>query len=301
MEQVEAKKGGVYAAMAFFTWGLVPIYWKNLQEIGFQEVLSHRILWAAVCMWLLVWWKKEFREFFSFFKSKKIFFTLFLSTLLIMFNWNLYIWAVSKGHIVEGSLGYFLNPLLNVFIGVFILKERLKLLHWFAVTMAFVAISILFYQHVGKPWISIGLAGSFALYGLLRKIVPVKAHLGQLFETTLLVPIVIVHFLYLMSQNEFQFLTASWTTQSLLICGGVITVLPLIWFSKAIQILPLSIIGLFQYIAPTLQLLVGVFIYHEEFGPTHLLSFGLIWFGLLVYTTDQLWKSRKNLWKKVRN
>lgn len=298
IKQIEDKKlnpkGELYATLAFLTWGLVPIYWKSLSSIAFQEVLSHRILWAAATMLLYVLYLKEGKEFLQLFRSKKIFFTLLLTTLLIMFNWNLYIWAVSTGHIVEGSLGYFLNPILNVVIGVFYLKEKLKPAHWFAVVMASVALFILFSQHVGEPLISVGLAVSFALYGLLRKLVPVKAHLGQLFETLLLVPFVIVHFSYLSGRGELQFLGASFSDKVLLMNAGIVTVLPLIWFSKAVQELPLSIVGLFQYIAPTLQLLVGVFLYHETFGKIHALSFGLIWFGLIVFTIDQLIKNRKN-------
>lgn len=286
--------GELYATMAFLTWGLVPIYWKSLSSIGFQEVLSHRILWAAVAMFLYVVYLKEGREFLQIFRSKKFFFTLLLTTLLIMFNWNLYIWAVSTGHIVEGSLGYFLNPILNVVIGVFYLKEKLKPTHWFAVIMACIALFILFSQHVGEPLISVGLALSFALYGLLRKLVPVKAHHGQLFETIMLVPIVVIHFSYLASRGELQFVNASFSDQLLLMNAGIVTVLPLIWFSKAVLVLPLSIIGLFQYIAPTLQLLVGVFLYHEPFGKIHGISFGLIWFGLIVFSIDQLLKNRKN-------
>lgn len=284
--------GGTYAALAFLTWGFVPIYWKSIEGIGFQEVLSHRILWAAVCMLFYVVKRKEIKEFFQLFRDRKTFIALLFTTILIMFNWNLYIWAVSKGHIVEGSLGYFLNPLLNVVIGVFYLKERLKPVHWFAVGMAFIALVILFSQHVGKPWISIGLAVSFALYGLIRKVVPVKAHLGQMFETILLVPFVFIHFIYLQKNGEFHFFSANVKDQILLMGSGIITVLPLIWFSLAVQSLPLSIIGLFQYIAPTLQLLVGVFLYHEPFGKIHGISFGLIWFGLLVFTIDQFLKSR---------
>lgn len=294
MTTKKAISGELYAALAFLTWGLVPIYWKSLKGIGFQEVLSHRILWAAVAMLIYVIYLKETREFLQLFKSKKIFFTLLITTLLIMFNWNLYIWAVSTGHIVEGSLGYFLNPILNVVIGVFYLKEKLKPAHWFAVIMASVALIILFSQNVGQPLISVGLAISFALYGLLRKLVPVKAHLGQLFETILLVPFVLVHFSFLSSRGELQFLNASSIDKFLLINAGLVTVLPLIWFSKAVMDLPLSIVGLFQYIAPTLQLAVGVFMYHENFGKMHALSFGLIWFGLIVFSIDQLLRFRKN-------
>lgn len=285
--------GELYATMAFLTWGLVPIYWKSLSSIGFQEVLSHRILWAAIAMFIYVTYLKELGEFLQLFRSKKIFFTLLLTTLLIMFNWNLYIWAVSTGHIVEGSLGYFLNPILNVVIGVFYLKEKLKPSHWFAVIMACIALFILFSQDVGEPLISVGLALSFALYALLRKQVPVKAHLGQLFETLMLVPIVICHFSYLAHRGELQFLRAGVTDKILLMNAGIVTVLPLIWFSKAVLELPLSIIGLFQYIAPTLQLLVGVFLFHEAFGKIHAISFGLIWFGLIVFSIDHFIKNMK--------
>ncbi len=286
------KNGGIYASLAFLTWGLVPIFWKFLHGIDYHEVLSHRILWASLWMGLFVFYKKEFKLFFATIKNKKIFVSLLISTFLIMFNWNLYIWAVSAGHIVEGSLGYFLNPLLNVLIGVGFLKEKLKLAHWFAFFMALIGVSLLFYFQVGKPWISIGLALSFALYGLVRKLVPVKAYLGQFFETVFLLPFVLIHFLYLMKVGRFQFAETSSTIQMFLIGSGLVTALPLVWFSIAIRNLPLSIVGLFQYIAPTLQLMCGVFLYHEPFGKIHLISFGFIWVGLIVFTVDQLIKSR---------
>ena len=198
-------QGALWAFLAFFSWGIVPIYWKNLKHVGFQEVLSHRIFWAALSMSFYVLYRGELKNFFSLFKEKKTFWALVVSSMLIMFNWNLYIWAVSTGHIVEGSLGYFLNPLLNVLIGVFFLKETLKTSHWVAFSFAFVAIVILFSQNAGKPWISVGLALSFAFYGLLRKKFPVPAHLGQMFETILLLPIVLIHFSYLAYRHEFVF------------------------------------------------------------------------------------------------
>ncbi len=285
--------GELYASLAFLIWGLVPIYWKSLSGVGFQEVLSHRIFWAAIFMLIYVITRKELQEFIELFKSKKIVLTLVASTFLIMFNWNLYIWAVSTGHIVEGSLGYFLNPILNVVIGVFYLKEKLKRTHWFAVGMASIALAILFSNNVGEPLISVGLAASFALYALFRKLVPVKAHLGQLFETALLIPVVGAHFFYLWFNNQLHFFTVTTPSKLLLICSGIVTIVPLIFFSKAVHILPLSVIGMFQYIAPTLQLLVGVFLYHEEFNKIHAISFGLIWFGLLVFTIDQVYKANK--------
>ncbi len=293
--------GYVHASFAFLTWGVVPIYWKQLKSVPPLEVLGHRIVFAAVFLFLYYCFfsSKQFQKsFVSLKQSPKKILPIVLTALLILFNWYLYIWAVNHGHIVEGSLGYFLNPLLNVFLGILLLNEKVSFTHWLAILCASVAVFILFYFQVGKPWISIGLALSFALYGYVKKVFMHSDDtvFSQFLEALFILPFVLAYFFYLSFPSTggiaLQFFSLNLFEQFLLVCAGPLTILPLISFSRAVKLLPLSVVGLFQYIAPSLQLLVGVWLYDEEFSVVHGLCFSLIWFGLAIFTFWNFYQHR---------
>lgn len=281
-------RGVIWGLIAFFSWGLVPIYWKFLHHVGFNEVLGHRIVWASVFLGIFLFYKNQLSELKTILKIKKNIFILLASTILIFFNWNLFIWAVDKNFIVECSLGYFITPLINIFLGVFLLKEKLKIYQWVSVFLAFLGISFMLAANIGRPEISIGLALSFGLYGLLKKQMKVGSLHGLFFETTVLLLPALIYFSYLIKIDQFGFINFGLKTMLLLIGGGLVTSIPLVAFGFAVQSLPLSTIGIMQYIAPSLQLASGVFLYNEPFTKTHLYSFSFIWLGLLVYSVGGL-------------
>jgi chloramphenicol-sensitive protein RarD len=211
---------------------------------------------------------------------------LLLTGTLIGGNWFVYIYAVNHNHIVEASLGYYINPLVNVLLGVVFLHERLRKLQVVAVLFAFIGVTWLTF-HLGRvPWISLYLAVSFALYGLFRKKANLESLPGLLIETLLLSPVALIYLLFVNQQGSGLFLHHSWLTDALLIMGGPVTAIPLYWFGKAATRIPLSTIGFIQYLSPTLQLLIGLLVYHEAFSPVYLASFGLVWVGLGIYTVS---------------
>ena len=292
------KKGLAWGLLAFLTWGIVPIYWKLLHGISFVEVLGHRILWSAVILGSVLLFQKDIRGFSGIVTQKKNILFLIPTTLLILFNWNLFIWGVDNNYIVECSMGYFINPLLNVFLGVFLLKEKLKPVQWISIAFAFIGILIMLLSRVGRPEISIGLALSFALYGLLKKKMNVKPMHSLFFETISLVFPVLIYFGYLINTHEFSFFNEGPIARLLMIGGGVVTVVPLLAFGHAVRHLSLTTVGIMQYMTPTMQLMSGVFLYGEAFTSDHAWSFGFIWCGLLIYTLHGLMEHRKKSWEK---
>lgn len=285
--------GYLYAFLAYFSWGFVPIYWKLIGHIGYTEILGHRIIWAALILGLYLLFTSGFAEFISIFREKKKILALTFSTILIFFNWNLFIWGVTHNFIVECSLGYFINPMINVVLGLFVLKEKMKWTQWPAVILAVIGIIFLFEQNVGHPWISILLALSFALYGLIRKQASVTPATGLFFETVVLVAPIFYYFYYLSTLNQLHTLSASPKDLGFLVGAGFVTVVPLLAFGHAVKNLKLITVGFFQYMTPTIQLFIGVWLYHEQFSSKHALAFGLIWLGLVVYTFGEVWQLKQ--------
>lgn len=292
-------KGIAWGLLAFLTWGFVPIYWKFLHGISFTEVLGHRIVWSAAILAIVLFCQSDLKGFKGIITNKQNLLYLIPTTILILFNWNLFIWAVDHNYIVECSMGYFINPLLNVFLGVFLLKEKLNPIQWFCVALAFVGIVVMMVSKAGRPEISLGLAFSFALYGLLKKKMRVSPMHSLFFETASLVVPTLFFFGLLLNEGNFAFINGTNTERLLMIGGGVVTVIPLLAFSHAVRYLPLTTVGIMQYITPTLQLLLGVLLYDESFTTTHGLSFGLIWSGLIIYTLHGLIVYKRQL--KDRN
>ena len=286
------QEGVLYAVLAYTAWGFLPVYWKFFGQIPAIEVLSHRILWSMVFLIGLLVWQRRSSEFWQVWRFKRKVSFLLVTALLLTFNWGLYIYGVNTQRVVETSLGYFINPLANVLLGFAVLKERL---HWgqqFAVLLASLGVVNFVWQLGTVPWIALGLAFSFAFYGLVRKIVPVSPMVGLAVETLLAMPVALVFIGYGTVTGTGHFSANLWLTL-LLIGAGVVTSIPLLWFNNAAKRLRLSTLGFFQYIAPSLQLLLGIFLYHESFSRTHAVTFGLIWLALLIYSTTSFVKKNQ--------
>lgn len=287
----ETVLGGIYATLAFVFWGLFPLFWKQLEEISSLEVLGHRIFWSFLFLFVFLILRNKKSEIYRTFKDKKSLFKLMFSTLIIGTNWYLYIWAVNNGYIIETSLGYFINPLVNVLFGRIFLKEKLRPFQWLAVLLAFSGILYMTLNYGQFPWIALTLAFSFGFYGLIRKITNVNGSIGLFVETTLILPLALLYLVYLKLNNAFSF-GINWHPTLFLMLSGVATSLPLIWFANSARRLKLSTLGFFQYIAPSLQLALAVFVYQEEFTKIHFVTFGLIWIAIAVFISENLLFSR---------
>ena len=278
------KNRGLLAGLGAFTlWGLLPLYWKALSTAIPLEILCHRIVWSTlVTLLLLIFWNRA-GSLRKALQEKKVFLAFLLTSLLLSVNWLIYIWAVNSNYIVESSLGYYINPLVNVMLGVLFLKERLRPPQWAAILLAAAGVSYLTFVYGHFPWIAIMLALTFGLYGLLRKIAPLPSLEGLCMETTILcLPALLVLF-YLGSQGDLAFTRQEGNIRLLFMAAGVVTSLPLILFGYAAQNLPLSTLGIIQYLAPTLQLCIGIFIYNESFPQEQMIGFTLVWSALAIY------------------
>jgi chloramphenicol-sensitive protein RarD len=277
----QERVGILFAIGAYSMWGLFPIYWKLLQHVSADLILAHRILWSLL-FYFLIW-------FFFFRKpgarriemNRKLGVQILLASALISVNWFVYIWGVNSGHVLETSIGYFINPLVNVLLGFIILKEKLSRNKWLAIGLATCGVLLVSYQ-VKEIWIALVLAFSFAFYGLLRKIMKAQP-IQTSFIETLVLSLPALFYVFYTSER-----IANWelSTYLLLAAGGAVTGLPLWWFAEAASRTALSTMGLFQFISPTMQFLLAVLLYHEPFEPLHAWSFGLIWFGLGVFVWD---------------
>jgi chloramphenicol-sensitive protein RarD len=290
MATVNPRRGYVLGVTAYTIWGLFPLYFKAIQEVPALEIVVHRALWAALfgALLLSVWkhprWLNELRD------NPRRFAILALSGALIACNWLVYVWAVNNGRMLEASLGYYINPLVNVLLGMLLLGERLRRLQWLAVGLAALGVMQQLWQHGSIPWVSLVLALSFGFYGLIRKQAPVAALPGLVVETWLLLPVAL-GWLWL-NPAAVSSQAAFWSTSEALwlIAAGPITLVPLVCFNAAARHLPYVTLGFLQYIAPTLVLLLAVFTFGERLDPSTLLAFICIWAGLAVYSLD-IWLS----------
>lgn len=288
-----ARSGFAAAVAAFLIWGLFPLYLKPLSGVPATQIMAHRIVWCCLLVfaWLAV--RGELgavRRALAEPSSRR---RLTASAALISVNWLIYVWAVTNEHTVDASLGYFINPLLNVVLGVFVLNERLNRAQWFAVMLAAVGVVYLTVVLGRPPWIALSLAASFGLYGLIRKVVSVEAVPGLATETLLLAPFATAFLLWSASQGSGALGHSSAGVTALLLGSGLVTALPLALFAYGARRIPLSTLGLLQYVGPTLQFLIGVLVFHEPFPRARAVGFVLIWAALAVYAADGLWRSRK--------
>jgi chloramphenicol-sensitive protein RarD len=270
---------------AYSLWGVLPLYFKALAGVGPIEIVAHRIVWSLFFLAALATLWRRWPAIRTAIATPRLAMTLALTATLIAVNWLVYIYAVLSGHVLEGSLGYYLNPLVNVLLGVVILKEPLTRAQSGAVLLAAAAVALLAAQAGGAIWISLILAGSFASYGFLRKVIPVDALEGLSIETVFLTPLAFGWIAWLQAQGESAFLVSR-TTDLLLVLGGAVTAIPLLLFTAAAKRLPYSVLGFLQYVAPSLQFLLAVAVFHEPLTRAHLICFGAIWTALAIFLVE---------------
>lgn len=291
----EQRTGFLYALAAFGFWGLGPIYFKAVAHVPPLEVLGHRVVWTVVLTALLIAAARDWTTLRRALSSRRVLLTLALSGSLVACNWLIFIHAVVSGQVLEASLGYFINPLLNVLLGMVFLKETLRPWQALAVLLAAAGTANLALSVGSLPLIALGLAFTFGVYGLLRKTVKIEAVNGLFVETTLVLPLALGYLTWIGLRSEGQFVAGGTTTTLLLMAAGLVTALPLVWFTAGARRLRYGTIGIIQYLAPTLQFLLAVVVFREPFGRAHLVTFGLIWTGLAIYTADSLAFQRRAL------
>ncbi|MGJ7912839.1 EamA family transporter RarD [Neobacillus sp. LXY-1] len=285
------KQGVIYAGFSYFLWGLLPIYWKLLHGVNAKEILANRVLWSFIFMLIILLFTKKWGLFIKtwkgFAQNKKQMYALISASFLISINWYTYIWAVNNGHMIETSLGYYINPLVSILLGMIVLKEKLSFYQYISFGLAATGVLIITFSHGQFPWVAIILALSFGLYGLAKKMINVDSSVGLTLETLTVTPIAAIYLIILLFKGNSSFLTASAGTNLLLIGAGVATAVPLLYFAKGAQKIPLSLLGFLQYIAPTLTLILGIFMYKEHFSKVQLLSFIFIWTALTIYSLSK--------------
>ena len=284
-----------HAVAAYLIWGFLPVYFNLLKHVMPLEVVVHRILWSALLLLAVLWFRKRLAALWQALTTPAMVMTMLITAFLIAGNWLVYIWAVTNSHIASASLGYFLNPMLNVVLGFFFLHERLKPLQWVAVALAALGVVVLAFGSLGTVWIPLSLALTFALYGLIRKIAAVGPLVGLTGETVILFPLALLYLLWLSAngQQSFAAINVNATTNILLIASGAMTAAPLLLFASAARRMRFATIGLLQYIGPSIQFLLALFLFHEPLTLTHFITFPLIWAGLALYS----WTA----WREIRS
>jgi chloramphenicol-sensitive protein RarD len=286
-------KGVVYAVGAYTLWGLLPIYWKALDDVPAGQILAHRIVWSLVFVGMVLSVRHNWGWLRGAMRRPRVMLTFLLSGSLLAVNWFTYIWGVNAGFIVETSLGYFINPLVNVLLGFLVLKERLRPAQWLALGVALAGVLYLTFSYGAFPWIALTLAFSFGSYGLIRKTATLNSAEGLFLETAVLF-LPAFGYLLLMESREVGAFAHNGPTTSLLLAGaGIVTSVPLLLFAAGARRITLTSLGLLQYIAPTLQFLIGVLIYNEEFGPARVVGFRLIWLALILYSVESIIHRRR--------
>jgi chloramphenicol-sensitive protein RarD len=287
MTQDQSRRAGLlFGVGAYLLWGVLPLYFKLLAGVSPTEIVAHRILWSLVFLAALVTLWRRWPTIRAALATRRVMLTLALTALLIAANWLIYIGAVVHGHVLAGSLGYYLNPLVNVLLGVALLKEPLSRGQLIAVLLAGLGVAVLAVRAGGDLWISLALALSFGLYGFIRKIAPVDALEGLTIETAILAPVSLGYIMWLQQQGQGGFAAYSSTTGALLVVGGAVTAIPLLLFNAAAKRLPYSTLGFLQYIAPSLQFLLAVLAFGEPFTRAHALCFGAIWIALAIFAVE---------------
>jgi chloramphenicol-sensitive protein RarD len=285
------RTGILSAALAFLCWGLFPLYFHALNEVPPMQIMVHRVVWSLIFLMAVLSVRGQWKWLGPLMRQPRVVGSFAISALLLSGNWLLYIWAVNNGHVIESSLGYFINPLVNVMLGYVVLKERLRRGQWMAIALAAAGVAWLAWDAGRMPWIALVLAASFGLYGLMRKTAALGALEGLSFETMLLFPFALAYVAWLTVTGDNAFLnTASDSTRWLLVAAGPITAIPLLLFANGARQIPLSVLGLLQYIGPTIQFALGIFLFHEAFTSGKLVGFLMIWSALALYAAEGVWK-----------
>ncbi|SPA36106.1 putative predicted permease rarD [Cupriavidus taiwanensis] len=285
--------GILYALLAYLIWGLLPLYIKSLPGIAPMEILLHRMVWSLVFLGLILAWRRQWAWLGQVVRDRRLLMSFAASAALLCANWFLYIWAVSANRVVDASLGYFINPLFSVLLGVVFLHERLRRVQWLAIAVAAAGVAWLTVAAGQLPWIALGLAASFGGYGLLRKTGALGALEGLSLETLLLFPLAAAALGWLFATGQDSFTHAAPGTQWLLLLAGPVTAVPLLFFAAGARRIPLSLLGLLQYTGPTLQLLLGVWLWHEPFPAQKQVGYALIWLSLALYAAEGLWMNAR--------
>ncbi len=291
MADIEYRKGVALAICAYCLWGFAPLYFKLLNQVSATEILLHRVIWSFVFMLILMQFIGGFAKLRALFRQPKQLGVLALTSVLIAGNWLLFIWAINNDHMLDASLGYFINPLINVLLGMVFLQECLRKLQWAAVSLACAGVLIQLISFGSIPVVSLGLAASFGVYGLLRKKVNVDAKTGLLVETAILVPVALLYLA--MNLDGTSILENSWQMNLLLMAAGIVTSIPLLCFAGAATRIPLSMLGFFQYIGPSIMFIMAVSLFNEPFDLEKGITFAFIWSALVIFTLDLALKSRR--------
>ncbi|OIQ24945.1 EamA family transporter RarD [uncultured Vibrio sp.] len=285
-EQQRTRQGILFAVGAYTMWGIAPIYFKSLDGVAALEILSHRVIWSFFFLAGLLHVGRRWRDVRDVMKSKPKMLYLFATSFVIGLNWLIFIWAVNENRMLDASLGYYINPLINVLLGMIFLGERLRSLQWFAVFLAACAVVVQLIAFGSVPVIAMTLAMSFGLYGLLRKKVSLDAQTGLFIETLVLLPVAFIYLMFIADSTTSNLANNEMNLNILLLAAGVVTTLPLLCFTGAATRLKLSTLGFFQYIGPSLMLLLAVLIYGEAFTQDKVVTFAFIWGALVVFTFD---------------
>jgi chloramphenicol-sensitive protein RarD len=288
------KKGTWYAIGAYSAWGFFPIYWKWLHQVPALQVIAHRIAWSFILLAIVLLITRQWRSF-RLTLNRRVLLIYLTAAVLLSINWLTYVWAVNAGFIVETSLGYFINPLLSVLMGVIFLRERLRPWQWVPIGLAAAGVLTLTIAYGSLPWIALTLAFSFGIYGLVKKTAPLGSLYGLTLETGILFIPAIGFLFYLQTVGQGAFLNSNGITDLLLVGAGLVTTIPLLMFASAAQRIPLSMMGVLQYIAPTLQFLIGVLVYKEPFAHSHLFGFGIVWLALILFWVEGYLASRRRV------
>ncbi|MDQ0215012.1 chloramphenicol-sensitive protein RarD [Oikeobacillus pervagus] len=299
------RAGVLYVGMAYLIWGLFPLYWKLLQHVSSDEILTNRIVWSFVFMILLLAVIKKWRIFQETFKEiiqfPKKGLALFVASVLVSGNWFIYIWAVNHDRIIETSLGYYINPLVSVLLGVLVLKESLSKAQILAFILALIGVLIQTLSYGEFPWVALGVAFTFSFYSLAKKMIKVDSSVGLTLETMSITPFAILFMMILSQRGQLALFHQSLSTDLLLIGGGILTAIPLLFFAKGAQQIPLYLVGFLQYITPTMTLLLGIFVYNEPFTTNQLVSFMFIWTALFLFSLSQMKWGKAVVRKKAKN
>lgn len=289
----QTQQGYLYAVLAFLMWGMAPIYFKQIESIAALEILTHRVIWSVLFLILIVLAAKQWHQIQHVIKKPKLLGMLCVSSTLLGFNWGLFIWAVNNDHMLDASLGYYINPLLNVLLGVIFLSERLRKWQIIAVAIASLGVLLQVIAYGSFPVVAFALASSFAIYGLLRKKMPVESLPGLLIEALILMPFAIIYWYLTPATVSSDMFNNEVILNILLVSAGVVTTLPLLCFIGAAKRLPYSTLGLFQYLGPSIMFTLAVTLYGEEFSIERAVTFACIWGALALYSWDSLRASKK--------
>ena len=287
--------GIVYATLAFFCWGIFPLYFHALGEVPAMEILAHRMLWSLLFLVVVLSARRQWRWLPDTLRRPRVLASFAASAVLLSANWFVYIWSVNNGHVIDASLGYFINPLVNVLLGVLVLKEKLRRAQWAAIALAAAGVLWLTWSAGQVPWIALILCVTFGAYGLLRKTAALAALEGLSLETMMLFPLALCYVVWLTVHGQNTFVNSeSDGTRWLLAAAGPITAVPLLLFAAGARRIPMAALGLLQYLSPTMQALLGVWVFHEAFPQARLAGFVIIWAALALYVAEGLWANKRS-------